>query len=83
MRDGRPWKVHVDVPGRQLTVLPIDVPTPEEALAEAKTLVRETIALTEPEGAIVYTISVFPSGYRRGDESLVAEEITLITSRRP
>lgn len=83
MHDGRPWKVHVDIPGRELAVLPFDLPTPEEALREAKVLTREAIALTEPEGAITYTVSVFPSGYRKGDESIVAEEITLITSRRP
>lgn len=82
MHDGRPWKVHFAIPGREPAVLPFDTPTPEEALAQAKTFIREIVALTEPDGAITYTISVFPTGYRKGDESIVAEDITLITHRR-
>lgn len=81
MTDGRPWKVHFETPDRQEPpiVLPIDTPTPQEALTEAKTLVRELHMPTEQPGASTYTLSVFPTGYRKGDESLVAEIVTLVT----
>lgn len=80
----RPWKVHVDVAGRPgpALVLPVDLPSPEEALRHAKDLMREVVLLSEESGGGEYTVSVFPSGYRAGDLSLVAEKVTYATMRR-
>ena len=84
MTNMRPWKVHVAVEGRQgpALVLPVDLPSPEEALRHTKDLMREVVLLTEQPGGGQYTVSVFPSGYRAGDRSLVAEKVTYATMRR-
>lgn len=77
----RPWKVHVDiagVPGPPL-VLPVPLPSAREALDYVKGSVRETLWATYGAGGSEYTVSVFPSGYRAGDASTLAEKVTLVT----
>lgn len=84
MHETRPWKVHVEFAGRpgKPLVLPVALPTAEEALQLVKGAVRDILLASESPGGSEYTISVFPPGYRAGDESTVAETVTLVTMRR-
>jgi hypothetical protein len=80
IHQSKPWKVHVTVagvPGPPL-VIPVPVPTAREALDRVKGSMREVLGSTYGAGATEYTASVFPSGYRAGDESVLAEKVTLV-----
>ncbi|WP_055693404.1 hypothetical protein [Streptomyces prasinopilosus] len=76
------WKVHVTFEGREgePLVLPVLSTSPRDALDQVKTGIRETLLGEEPGGS-EYTVSVFPPGYRAGDESVLAEKVTLVTMR--
>lgn len=81
MTHSKLWKVHVDVagvPGPPL-VLPVPVPSAREALDLVKASVREELWAVHGAGGSEYTVSVFPSGYRAGDCSVLAEKVTLVT----
>jgi hypothetical protein len=77
------WKVHVAVEGRtgKPLVVPVASATPREALEQVKEGMREILMLSEQPGGSEYTISVFRPGYRKGDESVLAEKVTLVTMR--
>lgn len=80
----RPWSVHVDFAGLDRTPLILHVPldTAEEALEFVKASVRDVLLASEEPGGSEYTVSAFAPGYRAGDESVLAEKVTLVTMRR-
>ena len=78
------WSVHVDFAGATEQPLELRVPvaSPEEALEFVKESVRDILLASEEPGGSEYTISVYQPGYRAGDESVLAEKVTLVTMRR-
>lgn len=80
----RRWSVHVDFAGldRAPLILRVPLETPEEALEFVKASVRDALLASEGPGGSEYTVSVFAPGYRAGDESVLAEKVTLVTMRR-
>lgn len=78
------WSVHVEFAGVAEPPLALRVPvaSPDEALGVVKESVRDILLASEEPGASEYTISVFRPGYRAGDQSVLAEKVTLVTMRR-
>lgn len=78
------WSVCVDFTGatEQPPALRVPVESPEEALKFVKESVRDILLASEEAGGSEYTISVYQPGYRAGDESVLAEKISLVTMRR-
>lgn len=77
------WSVHVDFAGatEQPLVLRVPLSSPQEALGFVKESVRDILLSSEETGGSEYTISVFRPGYRVGNESVLAEKVTLVTMR--
>lgn len=74
------WSVHVDFAGiERPLILSVPLESPEAAMQFVKESVRDILLAGEGPGGSEYTISVFAPGYRVGDESVLAERITLVT----
>lgn len=78
------WSVQVAVEGQtgKPLAVRIEAPSPEAALQQMRDAMREIRLLSEEPGGSEYTISVFHPGYRKGDLSVIAEKVTLVTMRR-
>ncbi|MFJ9719946.1 hypothetical protein ACIRPQ_29140 [Streptomyces sp. NPDC101213] len=59
--------------------LPLWHEDPDEALAFVKESLRQELTRGGTPGGTVYTVGIFPRFYRRGDVSLAAERVSLVT----